>query len=154
MCACGSCEQSCNAYTTRGGNSQKPQHPRLAPFHDCYCLCVYVISCVSSCCTFTQSHDKRCHFPISGAPTASLPMKLVVEGSPLSLKHEALGLDLSGPEPLLSFGEVFVHGGKTFRIIKVLALTTRSRREMRRWLSRYFCRVLRFECYFYTSVQR
>lgn len=50
---------------------------------------------------------------------ASLPIKVVVEGSPLSLKREALGLDLSGPEPLLSFGEVFVHGGKTFRVIKV-----------------------------------
>lgn len=46
-------------------------------------------------------------------------MKVVVEGSPLSLKREALGLDMSGPEPLLNFGEVFVHGGKTFRIIKV-----------------------------------
>lgn len=55
----------------------------------------------------------------TGAPTASLPLKVVVEGSPLSLKREALGLDLSGPEPLLSFGEVFVHGGKTFRVIKV-----------------------------------
>ncbi|CAM9334199.1 unnamed protein product, partial [Hapterophycus canaliculatus] len=54
-----------------------------------------------------------------GAPTASLPMKVVVEGSPLSLKREALGLDMSGPEPLLSFGEVFVHGGSTFRFIKV-----------------------------------
>lgn len=51
---------------------------------------------------------------------ASLPTKVIVEGSPLSLKREALGLDLSGPEPLLSFGEVFVHGGKTFRVIKVL----------------------------------
>ena len=33
-------------------------------------------------------------------------MKVVVEGSPLSLKREALGLDMSGPEPLLGFGEV------------------------------------------------
>lgn len=48
-----------------------------------------------------------------------MPIKMVVEGSPLVLKREALGLNLSGPEPLLSFGEVFVHGGKTFRIIKV-----------------------------------
>eukprot|EP00752_Nemacystus_decipiens_P011479 g10191.t1 len=55
----------------------------------------------------------------TGAPMASLPIKVVVEGSPLSLKREALGLDLSGPEPLLSFGEVFVHGGKTFRVIKI-----------------------------------
>lgn len=42
----------------------------------------------------------------AGAPAANLPMKMVVEGSPLSLKREALGLDMSGPEPLLSFGEV------------------------------------------------
>lgn len=33
-------------------------------------------------------------------------MKVVVEGSPLSLKREALGLEMSGPEPLLGFGEV------------------------------------------------
>lgn len=33
-------------------------------------------------------------------------MKVFVEGSPLSLKREALGLDMSGPEPLLGFGEV------------------------------------------------
>lgn len=42
----------------------------------------------------------------TGAPAAFLPMKVVVEGSPLSLKREALGLDMSGPEPLLNFGEV------------------------------------------------
>lgn len=48
-----------------------------------------------------------------------MPIKMLVEGSPLVLKREALGLDLSGPEPLLSFGEVFVNGGKTFRLIKV-----------------------------------
>lgn len=37
---------------------------------------------------------------------AYLPIKVVVVGTPLSLKREALGLDMSGPEPLLSFGEV------------------------------------------------
>lgn len=42
-----------------------------------------------------------------------------MEGSPLLLKREALGLDMSGPEPLLSFGEVFENGGNTFRMFKV-----------------------------------
>ncbi|CAM9445262.1 unnamed protein product, partial [Sphacelaria rigidula] len=65
------------------------------------------------------SDKLECIFTGEWAPTASMPIKMVVEGSPLVLKREALGLNLSGPEPLLSFGEVFVHGGKTFRIIKV-----------------------------------
>lgn len=61
-----------------------------------------------------------CHSTVpKGAPTASFPIRMVVEGSPLSLKREALGLDLSGLEPLLSFGEVFVNGGNTVRTFKV-----------------------------------
>eukprot|EP00903_Cladosiphon_okamuranus_P011029 g10416.t1 len=64
-------------------------------------------------------YTDKADITFSGAPMASLPIKVVVEGSPLSLKREALGLDLSGPEPLLSFGQVFVHGGKTFRVIKI-----------------------------------
>ncbi|CAM9127662.1 unnamed protein product, partial [Choristocarpus tenellus] len=51
-----------------------------------------------------------------GAPTTRLPLNWTVKGSPLSLKRESLGLDLSGPEPLLSFGQVFVNGGKSTRV--------------------------------------
>ncbi|CAM9236760.1 unnamed protein product, partial [Laminaria digitata] len=64
-------------------------------------------------------YSDKLELAFTGAPVAYLPMKVMVEGSPLSLKREALGLDMSGPEPLLGFGEVFVGGGKTFRAIKV-----------------------------------
>lgn len=88
------------------------------------------------------------NFTLAGAPMAYLPMKVVVVGTPLSLKREALGLDMSGPEPLLGFGEVRTS------FLKVYTLILR-RSSLRTDWSQPTCNSrFTFFCNYYFSVSR